>query len=139
MQSHIASTADRYPRSAWPSTGAWLQSSPAGRSDWTEQPDEPVHLHVHARMQMALHPGRGRGTIPGVLMSGNRCRHQPDRRSRLTPRRTSRNVAFPLLLNVLLMGFSIIAALLGESALALVAGTGGVGLAREIARRILST
>ena len=88
-------------------------------------------------MQMALHPERGRGTIPGV--SGNRCRHQPDRRSRLAPRRTSRNVALPLLLNVLLMGFSIIAAVLGESALALVAGTGGVGLAREIARRILST
>jgi len=37
------------------------------------------------------------------------------------------------------MGFSIVAALLGESALAMVTGTGCVALAREIARRILST
>jgi hypothetical protein len=76
----------------------------------------------------------------GVVMPGNRCRHQPERRRRLiTRRRSGRNLALPLLVNLLLLGFSIVAALLGESALALVAGTGGVGLSREIARRILST
>jgi hypothetical protein len=89
---------------------------------------------------MALHGRRGGGTISGVVMPGNRCRHQPERRRRLiTRRRSGRSLALPLLVNLLLLGFSIVAALLGESALALVAGTGGVGLSREIARRILST
>ena len=99
-----------------------------------------AHLHVHARMQMALHQPSGRGTIPGVVMPGHRCRRQPDRRPRTASRRpTGRTVAVPLLVNLLLMGFSIVAALLGESALAMVTGTGCVALAREIARRILST
>lgn len=72
-------------------------------------------------------------------MPGNRCRHRSERRGRLTAqRRPGRRVALPLLVNLLLLAFSIIAALLGKSALALVAGT-GVGLAREMARRILST
>jgi hypothetical protein len=98
-----------------------------------------LHLHVHAHVQMALHGRRTGGTMSGVVMSGNRCHHEPERRRQIARRRSGRRFALPLLVNLLLLGFSITAALLGESALALVAGAGGVGLAREIARRILST
>jgi hypothetical protein len=80
-----------------------------------------------------------RGTIRGVIRQRVR-RRRPGRGS---PRdasgvRDGRRVLLLILMDLLLMGFSIVAALLAQPTLAAIAGTAFVGLARTIARRLLA-
>ncbi|MGA5304606.1 hypothetical protein ACPCHT_32175 [Nucisporomicrobium flavum] len=68
----------------------------------------------------------------------NDVRRQRGREGRPCRRHGDRDVLVALLMNMLLMAFSLAAVALSQPTLALVVGTGSVSLARLLTQRLLS-
>jgi hypothetical protein len=93
-----------------------------------------IAVHVHAHVHLSLHGGSRRATIHPVMSQRCQCTHGS--RFDRPRRRADREIVTLFALELLLMGFSVLASLLAQPSLAAIAGTGCISIAGLIGRRL---